>query len=206
MIFRHRANTSENLKKISKDFGVEIDLRSWGKDIILSHDPFTPGEKFVDWLKDYSHQGLILNVKEDGLAPLIIKILEENGIENYLFLDSTYPTIIKFVKSGFNKFFIRYSEYETIKNIEKLKGSSKWVWVDSFEGFSLEINDYKKLKVLGFKICLVSPELAHKDLKEIQRFKAKIFENSLKIDAICTKFPHMWSNLFAEKENKYAFH
>ena len=36
----HRINTIEELKRIDKKYGVEMDIRDYGNDLILSHDPF----------------------------------------------------------------------------------------------------------------------------------------------------------------------
>ena len=44
MITKHRVNNSKNLNKLNINYGVEIDLRSYNKDIYLHHDPFK-GEK-----------------------------------------------------------------------------------------------------------------------------------------------------------------
>ena len=62
-IYVHRVNTQEQLKSISKSFGLEIDLRSEGNEIILHHDPFEKGLNFEIFLEKYSHNGLILNIK-----------------------------------------------------------------------------------------------------------------------------------------------
>ena len=61
-IFIHRVNQSSDLLQIPANFGVEIDIRTSGKDLILSHDPFSYGELFTDWLKSWKGQSLILNV------------------------------------------------------------------------------------------------------------------------------------------------
>ena len=53
IIIKHRVNTSKELKKLSINFGAEIDLRSNNKDIYLHHDPFKKGELFSNchgWL------------------------------------------------------------------------------------------------------------------------------------------------------------
>ena len=63
----HRINTIDLLEKTSSNFGVEIDIRSNGKSLILHHDPFEQGELFEDWIRSYHHGTLILNVKEEGL-------------------------------------------------------------------------------------------------------------------------------------------
>ena len=46
IIIKHRVNTSKELKKLSVNFGAEIDLRSKNKDIYLHHDPFKKGAIF----------------------------------------------------------------------------------------------------------------------------------------------------------------
>ena len=56
----HRVNTLIELKKIPKEYGVELDLRDYGERLILQHDPFKDGDdfaiiaKFADWsFKDW---------------------------------------------------------------------------------------------------------------------------------------------------------
>ena len=58
----HRVNKNADLKNISLDMGVEVDIRSKGNELIIHHDPFENGEKFEDWLIHYNHKFLILNV------------------------------------------------------------------------------------------------------------------------------------------------
>ena len=52
----HRINKLKELEKLSKKYGVEIDLRDNvdGK-IYINHDPFILGEDFEEYLKKYSH-------------------------------------------------------------------------------------------------------------------------------------------------------
>ena len=77
IIIKHRVNNSKNLNKLNINYGVEIDLRSYNKDIYLHHDPFKKGEKFKNWIKKYNHKLIVLNVKEEGLEGRILKILKE---------------------------------------------------------------------------------------------------------------------------------
>ena len=62
----------------------EIDIRSYGNDLILQHDPFVKGELFNEWIKFFKHKFLILNVKEEGLESLIKK-MNDLKIKNYFF-------------------------------------------------------------------------------------------------------------------------
>ena len=60
--------------------------------------------------------------------------------------------------------------------------------------FSLNDNDYKKLKLAKFKLCLVSPELNKTNKFDIDEIKDIIKEKSFQFDAVCTKFPEKWDS------------
>ena len=92
IIIKHRVNSSLELKKISKTYGVEIDLRSHKNDIYLHHDPFKKGELFSSWIKNFNHKLIVLNVKEEGLESKILKILRDNKITNFFFHDQTFSS------------------------------------------------------------------------------------------------------------------
>jgi hypothetical protein len=42
----HRINKIVELKKIPRNFGCEIDLRTDGSNIVLNHEPFKKGDFF----------------------------------------------------------------------------------------------------------------------------------------------------------------
>ena len=42
-IYEHRINKISQLRDISPDRGVEVDIRSYKGNIILAHDPFEKG-------------------------------------------------------------------------------------------------------------------------------------------------------------------
>ena len=45
LIIKHRLNTIKKLEKLNYDYGAEIDIRSYNREIIISHDPFKKGRK-----------------------------------------------------------------------------------------------------------------------------------------------------------------
>ena len=45
ILIAHRVNKIKELKKLSTDYGVEIDVRNFERSLILSHDPFKNGER-----------------------------------------------------------------------------------------------------------------------------------------------------------------
>ena len=194
LIIKHRINTSNNLKKVIKDFGVEIDLRSHKNEIYLHHDPFKKGELFKTWIKSYNHKLIVLNVKEEGLENKILKILEKNKIKNYFFHDQTFSSLLK--NKNKTNVSLRYSEYEDLKKKNKLFDKVKWLWIDNFNEIKLEEKFYFFLKKKKVKICIVSPELVNKNrLNEIKKLFLYFKRNNFLIDAVCTKNPEIWMKL-----------
>ena len=185
--FAHRINTSEHLKKIPKEYGIELDLRDYGKELMLEHDPFTGGETFENFLKSYDKSSIILNIKSERIEYKVLELLKKFNITEYFFLDSSFPMIYTLSKEGEKNIAIRFSEYESIESVLLMKNKVKWVWVDCFNNFPLDLENYKKIKESGLKICLVSPELQKHNINRINEFKEIIYRNNFKIDAICTK-------------------
>ena len=191
-IISHRINTIESLKDTPFEFGVEIDIRTYGNKLILAHEPFYEGTDFLKWIKYYNHGTLILNVKEEGLENFIIKIMKERNIKDFFFLDQSLPFMIKTTKFGERRSAVRLSEYESIETVLKFSGSLDWVWVDCFNNFSISKAQYKMLKENGFKLCLVSPELQGHNKSMINQFKEIMQQEKIFFDAICTKYSKMW--------------
>ena len=193
IIIKHRVNSIKTLANTSKNFGVEIDLRSNNKNIYLHHDPYKKGELFKKWIKYFKHKLIVLNVKEEGLEKKIVKILKKNRIKNYFFHDQTFSSLLKNMNKV--KVSLRFSEYEELKKTNFLFKNIEWLWVDNFTEFPLREKFYKYLKKNKIKICLVSPELINKKrIIEVKKLIKFLRINKFKIDAVCTKIPHLWKN------------
>lgn len=198
-IIAHRCNTSSILSSTNEDYGVEIDIRSHGNDLILQHDPFCIGEKFENWLKCFKHRTLVLNIKEEGLEDRILDLLKKYQIEDYFFLDQSFPFLVKYANKGMSKAAVRVSEYEDIGTAILLARKVLWVWIDFFSRFPLNINDIAALQNHLFKICIVSPELqGHNPEVQIPLLARMFSKHQIKIDAVCTKRPDLWE-LYVEK-------
>ena len=190
----HRINTKKYLLDTPIEYGVEVDIRSNKDKLIVSHDPFILGEDFIDWISAYKHKILILNVKEEGLEEKLISIMFDLGINNFFFLDQSFPFLLKTSRRGESRSAVRVSEFEDIHTAMNLAGTVDWVWVDCFSCFPLRKKEADILQKEGkFRLCFVSPELQNRENKEgIINFRKKIEKERIIGDAVCTKYPNLW--------------
>lgn len=192
-LIAHRKNTLDELNDTHHRYGVEVDIRTYGDRLVVHHDPCVEGEDFVEWLSGYRHGTLILNVKEEGLEPLILDLMERFGITDYFFLDQSFPFLVKWSKKGLRQAAVRVSEFESLETALTLAGKVDWVWVDHFSKFPLSSNDAVLLQDAGFKLCLVSPELQGEDpVVSIPFLNKELIQKNITPEAICTKFPNIW--------------
>lgn len=191
ILVKHRINTIDKLKKSGVQYGIEIDVRSYNKKIILNHEPLENGVKFISWCKYFNHKILIINIKEEGLEEKILKILTKYRIKNFFFLDQSFPFLIKKKKIVKKRTALRYSNFESLKTCILNKNYANWIWIDLFGFLKLNIKEIKLLKK-NFKVCLASPELSNSiSKKKLNKFIQKY--KSIAFDAVCTKDILSWT-------------
>jgi len=187
-LIAHRRNTLADLTSTPESYGVEVDIRSYGDRLIIHHDPFRAGESFDAWIAAYRHGTLILNVKEEGLEDRLIACMRDRGIEDYFFLDQSFPFLIKTASKGERRCSVRVSEFEALDTAVALAGKIDWVWVDCFSRFPLDRAAWLRLKDAGFRLCLVSPELLGRVSEaEIFAQRSLFAEWGVEPDAVCSK-------------------
>ena len=131
-IIIHRVNTIRELKKIKPHYGTEIDIRTWGSDLVLNHEPFQNGEKLEDYLDEYQHGTLVLNIKEDGIEDDVLQLVRQRSqIKSYFLLDVEFPYLYRASRKGERDIAIRFSEDEGIETVKKYVGMVDWVWIDT---------------------------------------------------------------------------
>ena len=182
----HRINRIKELKKIPKEYGVELDLRDFGGRLVLQHEPFMDGEDFAEYLKHYDHGTMILNIKSERIEYKVLELVQKYNIKDYFFLDSSFPMIYSLSKSGEKNIALRFSEFEGIDTILNMKGKIDWIWVDCFSKLPIDNENYNLLKQHGLKFCLVSPELQGQDEK-LEEYKKYLNDKNIIFDAVCTK-------------------
>ena len=197
LYIKHRQNSLSDLSLLPTCYGAEIDIRSHGEKLILQHDPYIIDTQCFDtWISEYRQDTLILNVKEEGLEERLINEMISRNITNYFFLDQSIPFLIKWASVCNKCCAARVSEYESIQTVINLANKISWVWIDCFNHFPIDRNDSIKLKNLGLKICLVSPELHGKDAHtEIPTLAHHIQSQKIEADAVCTKRPDIWESI-----------
>lgn len=174
----HKVNTIKMLNKIPSNMGIEIDVRLYKEDIILSHDPGLNGEHLKNYLKEYNHKLLVVNIKETGIEKDVIDLMKKNQIENYFLLDVEFPFLL-LNSEIYGKFLsLRYSKYEALSN---LKGNIKWLWIDTYEDFEITNETLKMIK--KFKVCMVSPS-RWGSKEKYQLFVNKFKKHDIKIDYV----------------------
>ena len=184
----HRINTIAELKEIPKEYGIEVDLRdNVNGEIHISHDPFILGDLFEEYLKHYHHSFIILNIKSERIEWKVLDLLKKYNINNYFFLDSSFPMIYQLSIKNEKNIALRFSEFEGLDTIIKMKDKVKWVWIDCFTKNPLTLEIYNQLKNMNYKLCFVSPELQQQSEK-ILEYKEYFQKNDIILDMICTKY------------------
>ena len=192
-------------RAVENGYGLEIDIRDYCGELIISHDIPKANEvfyfdEFLNIIKKYGKPiRTALNIKSDGLQSLLTRALPslKESNSNFYVFDMSFPETFRFYNTNFS-LYTRVSEYEN--NTEILKMGCG-VWVDNFSGdfnqIEISLNFIKQKK----RVAFVSPELHGRDhlpfwhiLKESGLHKYKNFE-------ICTDYPADCENFFLEKRN-----
>ena len=182
-IIIHRVNKIKDLKKISPNFGVEIDIRTYGSNLILNHEPFANGDNLKDYLENYKHKTLVLNLKEAGIEKKVLSLVNKCSVKSYFLLDVEMPYMFSATKKGQKNIAVRFSEYENIHLTKYFTNKLNWVWIDTVT--KLPINKKNKNILSKFKSCIVCPE-RWKRKKDIKIYKKKLSNLKFKPTAIMT--------------------
>ena len=181
----HRINKINELKKIPKNYGTEIDIRCKGSKLILNHEPHENGDRLENYLENYNHKTLVLNIKEAGIENSILKIVKSYSIKSYFLLDVEMPYMYSATKKGQKNIAVRFSEYEDISLAKKFRNKLKWIWIDTTTKLPISRNNLNIIK--KFKSCIVCPERWGR-IKDIQKYKNKFKNLNFLPDAVMTSY------------------
>ena len=188
-IIIHRINKIKDLLKLDHQYGAEVDLRSFGSNIILNHDPHINGDNFHDYIENYKHGTLVANIKESGIENEVVKIIKRNkNIKNFFLLDVEIPYLFECLKKNKKHCAIRVSYYEPLIQQIKFKSIFNWFWVDSIQKLNLTSEDINILN--NNKVCFVCPE-RWSNPKLIKFYKRFFKKNKIEINSVMTSYKHI---------------
>lgn len=193
LLVAHRRNLPAELVRTPPDLGIEMDIRSYGDRLVVTHEPFDPGVDLEEWLDGYRHAFLVANVKEEGLEERVEQALAARGIEEWSYLDQSFPFLVRTLRRGESRCMVRVSEYESVATALAMDPRPQWVWLDSFTGALPPVGDLAALADGGYRVMLVSPELQARDPEpEIAGIRRTLGDAGLELHAVCTKRPELW--------------
>jgi len=177
----HKVNNLEKLESVPKNYGIEIDIRSFQNKLVLAHDLSENLTDFEDFIKEVDHKLVVANIKETGIETSVIKSFEKNKINNFFLLDVEFPYLLENYKSVGKNLSLRYSKFESVSSSYIFNNFVDWVWVDTYDEFELNNETIDFLK--NYKICLVSPSRWGKE-EDLKLYIDKLENEKIHISAV----------------------
>lgn len=171
-------------------FGVETDLRDIKGEIVISHNmPKGDEISFDEFLQllDGRNLPLALNIKADGLADEIKRLLEKYNHTNYFTFDMSIPEMVYQHKLGL-KVFTGLSDI--IPN-PIMFAEAEGVWLDCFNSDWFSGKEIREILDKDKKVCIVSPDLHKREYKSVWA-KYKGVEEVM----VCTDYPDIAEEYF----------
>lgn len=192
-------------RALAAGFGVETDLRDRSGEIVISHDPPGPNSpelSFEQLLATYRRLDakgtLALNIKSDGLAGEVLRLLQAYDLPPYFVFDMSVPDMLAYSRLQM-RVFTRQSEIESpiLLRDDATFFPSVGIWLDSFTEIWYSTDTIREHLDSGLDVCVVSPELHRREhhtwwehlrsfLKTTELDKTNKSGNLL----LCTDFPN----------------
>jgi hypothetical protein len=168
-------------------FGTETDVRDHAGELVIAHDMPTGDElKLTEVLDILGERDLplALNIKADGLGPLITQTMAGRPQTRWFTFDMSGPELIRQQRLAM-PVFTRRSEYE---REAVLYDQAQGVWLDAFEGLWFGPSDIAAMLDDGKRVCVVSPELHGRDPQPLWSMlrDAGLYDSAI---MVCTDVP-----------------
>jgi hypothetical protein len=168
-------------------FGTETDVRDHAGELVIAHDMPTGAELRLTQVLDILGERdlpLALNIKADGLGPLIIETMAGRPQTRWFTFDMSGPELIRQQRLAM-PVFTRRSEYE---REAVLYDQAQGVWLDAFEGLWFGPSDIAAMLDDGKRVCVVSPELHGRDPQPLWSMlrDAGLYDSAI---MVCTDIP-----------------
>lgn len=177
-------NTYSSFERaFNNGFGVETDLRDICGKIVISHNMPVGNEMIFEellQLLDGRNLTLALNIKADGQADEIKRLLEKYNHTNYFMFDMSIPEMVYQHKLNLNVFTGLSDIITTPIMLEQAKG----IWLDCFNSDWFGEKEIQDILDKNKKVCIVSPDLHKREYKSVWA-KYKNLKNIM----LCTDYP-----------------
>lgn len=179
---------------LAEGWGIETDVRDFGGQLVISHDPPRGdeprlGEEACRWAQIPSAETVALNIKADGLADALA--LEFNKVKASLdvfFFDMSAPQTISFIERGL-PIASRLSEIEPLSlGVTGFASEPRIVWLDCFRTDWFLGDSTVSEAVESSRTYLVSPEIHGRDPRVAWDWVAELRQRGHDV-GICTDRP-----------------
>jgi hypothetical protein len=197
---RREQNSKEALHEaLLRGWGVETDIRDFNGDLVISHDipqkkEYLLSQFLEGYIKTGSSSMLALNIKSDGLASPIQKLLNEFGVKNYFCFDMSVPDTLSYFRLGLTV-ACRISEYESEGLLTEM---ADVIWVDGFMSHQVSLSNLIRWLDAGKMVCIVSPELHQQPFEPVWNIlqELSLASDYSKSLMLCTDYPIKASEVF----------
>ena len=170
-------------RAFNNGFCIETDLRDIKGEIVISHNMPQGGEmKFEELLEllDGRDLTLALNIKADGMADEIKRLLDKYKVSNYFTFDMSIPEMVYQHKTGLKVFTGLSDIIPEPTMLDKAAG----IWLDSFNSDWFGEQEIKNILNQRKKVCIVSPDLHKREYKSVwEKYR------NVKGIMLCTDYP-----------------
>jgi len=191
-------NTSEAfVHSFAQGFGTETDLRDLNGTLVVAHDPpdacaITAEVMFELHARHDSNLPLALNIKCDGLQPLLAPLLARFAPRDAFVFDMAVPDMLGWLRAGV-PVFTRHSDIEPDP---VLLAESAGVWLDGFQSDWWDADVIRRYLDAGKRVCVVSPELHGRACRPVWDALAATDLPQAEGLLLCTDFPADAKELF----------
>lgn len=182
-------------RALEEGFGLETDLRDAAGQLVIGHDPPAEGAPhFLNLLEAWANSGVLgraplaLNVKADGLVPLLLEAEIRLQLSLHYFFDMSFPQLRRYAQAGL-PVALRVSEFEPLsRDLAFDLGLEPRYWLDGFESDwwlgSRQVEEVCRLA----PVAVVSPEIHGRDPEPVWEWFAALLDEGCDI-SICTDYP-----------------
>ena len=195
-------NTLDAIRAAWKQgWGIETDVRDLDGQLVVSHDPPTHGalpfSELIDaWVADGSGTSVALNIKSDGLAPLMAAATAGTDMSDHFVFDMSVPDQVAWLSSPGSAVPV-YTRWSDIEREPVLDPRVTGIWLDAFHDDAW----WSAEQVLdrmsrGLAVAIVSPELHGRNPDPVwQRLRSHGLHTHSAL-SICTDEPQLAERFF----------